>query len=99
VADDGDWAVGTASGTIVPTGERPAENRRDAERPEVVPAGEDAVDGLLLAAFRQVELHRRPGQATVENRCVRLERLPHRETPPGCNDDEAIRLGDGQRPQ
>src|SRR5207302_1120471 len=55
VADDGDRAVRTAAGLIVGAGERPADERRDAERVEHARRSPDAVDEFGDAAVGDVE--------------------------------------------
>ena len=95
VADHGDRALRTASGTIVCGRKRTAENRRHAERRKVLGAGEDTFRGLTFTTSRQVESCRRPGDGTVEQRHVRPQILPHRERPPEARGVSARDCGVG----
>ena len=66
VADDGDRPVGAAAAAVVGLGERPADERRDAERVEHAGRRPDAVDEFGDAAIRQIEALRVPREDAVE---------------------------------
>ena len=76
VADDRHGAVGTTAGTVIGSRERPAEQRRNAERLEIRSADPHTRGHLRLTSRRQIEFRGRPRQRPIEMIHVSPKRVP-----------------------
>jgi hypothetical protein len=106
VADHRDRSVGAAAPPVVVRSKRSAEDRRHAEDVEIRAARPDPVHHFRLAALRQVEPRRRPGQRSSERLLPVAKRFPQRVRPRGRrrrvalrHHHQLLRTPDRERPQ